>query len=184
MIDRRQRVLRVGRRLTSLELFSSLRSPSFADQATGCSPRVVTSVELAPQPPVAATVRAPLVCRALVMNTEAPCPSVWRVNTDGMLTKPVPNRIGLEVGNVPKGREDPAVELFIDTTHPASVIRELEYQATFSFMTRLVECMDTIDGYVPGETSVAFLLEFHPIMNYSKNRRLPQLSFPAGHFDR
>ena len=50
-----------------------------------------------------------------------------------------------------------AVELFIryDLT-PASVIRELEYQATFSFMTRLVERMDTIDGYVPGETSVAF----------------------------
>ena len=50
-----------------------------------------------------------------------------------------------------------AVEVFIryDLT-PASVIRELEYQATFSFMTRLVERMDTIDGYVPGETSVAF----------------------------
>ena len=50
-----------------------------------------------------------------------------------------------------------AVELFIRyDLSPASVIRELEYQATFSFMTRLVERMDTIDGYVPGETSVAF----------------------------
>ena len=73
-----------------------------------------------------------------------------------------------------------AVELFIryDLT-PASVIRELEYQATFSFMTRLVERMDTIDGYVPGETSV-LSLEFHPIMNYSKkSHRASPSAFPA-----
>ena len=35
--------------------------------------------------------------------------------------------------------------------------KDLEYQATFSFMTRLVERMDTTDGYVPGETPVAFV---------------------------
>ena len=75
-----------------------------------------------------------------------------------------------------------AVELFIryDLT-PASVIRELEYQATFSFMTRLVERMDTIDGYVPGETSVAFAGA--PSNNQLFNKIAPgfPLRFPSRH---
>ena len=45
----------------------------------------------------------------------------------------------------------------IKTANAAYTKKELEYQQTLSLMTRVVERMETTEGYIPGETPVAFI---------------------------
>ena len=45
----------------------------------------------------------------------------------------------------------------IKTANAAYTKKELEYQQTFSLMTRIVERMETTEGYVSGETPVVFI---------------------------
>ena len=45
----------------------------------------------------------------------------------------------------------------VKTANAAYTKKELEYQQTLSLMTRVVERMETTEGYIPGETPVAFI---------------------------
>lgn len=45
----------------------------------------------------------------------------------------------------------------VKTANAAYTKKELEYQQTLSLMTRVVERMETTEGYIPGETPVTFI---------------------------
>ena len=48
----------------------------------------------------------------------------------------------------------------IQTANTIYVKKELEYDSTLSYMTRVADCMEEEKGYIPGETPVAFIGEY------------------------